>query len=42
MLAGELYAAGDPELVADRARCERLQRAFNAQPDRSARERVLE
>jgi maltose O-acetyltransferase len=42
MLAGELYFAGDPELVADRARCERLQRAFNSQPDRDARLRVLQ
>jgi maltose O-acetyltransferase len=41
MLAGELYAAGDPELVADRVRCERLLRAFNGAPDRDARERVL-
>ncbi|MEA2425941.1 MAG: maltose O-acetyltransferase [Thermoleophilaceae bacterium] len=42
MLAGELYHAGDPELVADRARCERLLRAFNAQPDEAARRRVLD
>jgi maltose O-acetyltransferase len=41
MLAGALYRAGDPELVADRARCERLLRAFNAQPDANARSRVL-
>ena len=41
MLAGELYVAGDPELVADRARCERLQRAFNSEPDEDARLRVL-
>jgi len=41
MLAGELYRAGDPELVADRARCERLQRAFNFEPDEDGRERVL-
>jgi maltose O-acetyltransferase len=30
MLAGELYLAGDPELVADRKRCEELMRAYNA------------
>jgi maltose O-acetyltransferase len=41
MLAGELYFAGDPELVADRARCERLLRSFNGDPDESARARVL-
>jgi maltose O-acetyltransferase len=41
MVAGELYYAGDPELVADRARCERLLRAFNSQPDEDARLRVL-
>jgi maltose O-acetyltransferase len=42
MLAGELYLAGDPELVADRARCERLLRAFNAEPEKDVRGRVLE
>jgi maltose O-acetyltransferase len=41
MLAGELYFAGDPELVADRARCERLLRSFNGFPDEDARARVL-
>jgi maltose O-acetyltransferase len=41
MLAGAYYRAGDPELVADRARCERLLRAFNTQPDEDARSRVL-
>jgi maltose O-acetyltransferase len=30
MLAGELYNAADPELIADRLRAERLYRAFNA------------
>jgi maltose O-acetyltransferase len=30
MLAGELYLAGDPTLVAERARCEQLMRAYNA------------
>jgi maltose O-acetyltransferase len=33
MLAGELYVAGDPELVADRARCEQLLRRYNASAD---------
>ena len=42
MRAGELYRAGDPELVEDRARSERLQRAFNEQPDREARLHVLQ
>jgi maltose O-acetyltransferase len=41
MLAGALYRAGDPELVADRARCARLLRAFNNQPDEIARSRLL-
>jgi maltose O-acetyltransferase len=41
MLARELYWAGDPELVADRARCEQLQYAFNSQEDADARDRVL-
>jgi maltose O-acetyltransferase len=41
MLAGELYHAGDRELVADRARCEQLLRAFNTEPDADARERTL-
>jgi maltose O-acetyltransferase len=35
MLAGELYDAGDPELVADRERCQRLLRAFNADGDQA-------
>ena len=30
MLAGELYLAADPELVAERERCERLLRDYNA------------
>lgn len=33
MLAGELYLAGDPELVADRERCAQLMRAYNAGAD---------
>jgi maltose O-acetyltransferase len=33
MLAGELYLADDPELVADRARCERLMRRYNEDGD---------
>jgi maltose O-acetyltransferase len=41
MLAGELYDAGDPELVADRRRCEQLLRSFNDAPDDEARCAVL-
>jgi maltose O-acetyltransferase len=33
MLAGELYVADDPELVAERDRCERLMRHYNAGGD---------
>jgi maltose O-acetyltransferase len=40
MLAGELYVAGDPELVADRARCERLLRAYNAGDESVLRELI--
>jgi maltose O-acetyltransferase len=36
MLAGELYRAGDPELTADRARCEALLRRFNHERDAGA------
>jgi maltose O-acetyltransferase len=35
MLAGELYFAGDPELTAERERCEALLRRFNASDDRA-------
>ncbi len=41
MLAGELYFAGDAELVAERKHCERLQNAFNAEPDGDVRARML-
>jgi maltose O-acetyltransferase len=41
MLAGELYRAGDPQLVAERARCEQRLHAFNAEEDADARDRVL-
>ena len=41
MIAGELYLAGDPELVADRARCERLQRAYNDTGDESVLRELL-
>jgi maltose O-acetyltransferase len=37
MLAGELYAPADPELLEERRRCERLMRDYNADGD----ERVL-
>jgi maltose O-acetyltransferase len=42
MLAGELYRAGDPELLAERLRCRELTREFNRAPDRTARAAVLE
>jgi maltose O-acetyltransferase len=41
MLAGELYDAGDPELVADRARSAELMRIFNDEDDLDTRLRVL-
>jgi maltose O-acetyltransferase len=41
MLAGELYFAGDPELAADRARCERLQRRYNETGDESVLRELL-
>jgi maltose O-acetyltransferase len=41
MLAGELYDAGDPELVADRARSAELMRVFNDEDDLDTRLRVL-
>ena len=41
MLAGELYDARDPELVAARARARELLVRFNAQPDRSLLEELL-
>jgi maltose O-acetyltransferase len=41
MLAGELYLAGDPELVAERARCERLMRAYNADPEETVLRELL-
>jgi maltose O-acetyltransferase len=37
MLAGELYRASDPELVAERRRCRSLLYAFNTQPDEEQR-----
>jgi maltose O-acetyltransferase len=41
MLAGQLYRAGDPELVADRAHAERLLRSLNMLPEQSERRRLL-
>src|SRR4051812_29620348 len=41
MLAGELYFAGDPELVADRAYRARLMRALDEQPDEGGRVLIL-
>lgn len=37
MLAGELYRADDPELVAERLRCDALLRRVNDEPDARAR-----
>lgn len=41
MLAGELYRASDPELVAERQRCRSLLQAFNTEPDGERRLSVL-
>ncbi len=41
MLAGELYRAGDSQLVREREQCRSLLRAFNAEPDGSARTVLL-
>lgn len=41
MLAGELYDAGDAELVAERERCAELTRRFNDEPDAAARADLL-
>jgi maltose O-acetyltransferase len=41
MLAGELYRPGDPELVAERARCERLMRRYNVDGDPEALSELL-
>jgi maltose O-acetyltransferase len=42
MLAGQLYRAGDPELVADRAHAERLLRSLNMLPKQNERRRLLD
>jgi len=41
MLGGELYWAGDGELVAERLRCQGLVLAFNAEPDERRRSTLL-
>lgn len=41
MLAGELYDAGDPELVELRLRCEVLLRELNAEADEATRDALL-
>jgi maltose O-acetyltransferase len=41
MLAGELYRADDPELVADGRRCQALLLAFNAEQDADGRLALL-
>lgn len=40
MVAGELYVAGDPELVAARQACELALREYNAEPDEGRREQL--
>lgn len=41
MLAGELYSPTDPQLLAERRRCEALLRTFNAEPDEGRRMEIL-
>ena len=41
MLAGEMYLAGDPELVSERERCERLMRAYNADGDEAVLRQLI-
>jgi maltose O-acetyltransferase len=41
MLAGALYDAGDPELVADRLRCEQLMRRYNTGGDAAVLRELL-
>ena len=41
MLAGARYDATDPELVADRRRCQEILRQFNAEPERELKDTVL-
>jgi len=41
MLAGEMYLASDPQLVAERSECDRLTRAFNEEPDLGRRTELL-
>ena len=41
MLAGELYRASDPQLVAERRRCRTLLQAFNPEPDEEERLALL-
>ena len=42
MLAGELYCAGDPELVEARARCAELMREYNRAGERGVLRELLE
>ncbi len=41
MLAGGLYRADDPELVAERRRCQRLLRVYNQELDEPVRSKLL-
>lgn len=42
MLAGELYRADDPALMAERRRCQALLRSYNEEPDEDARRGMLD
>jgi maltose O-acetyltransferase len=42
MLAGEMYVAADPELVAERQACERALREFNTAGDEDERGRMMQ
>jgi maltose O-acetyltransferase len=41
MLAGELYLAADPQLIAERQACERALAAYNREPDEAERARMM-
>jgi maltose O-acetyltransferase len=42
MLAGELYLAADPQLIAERQACERALAAYNAELDEAEREQMMQ
>ena len=41
MLTGELYDAGDPQLVAERAHCAAMLARYNSEQDEAERERMM-